>query len=191
MTMRADLLNHAETLARTRGIDAFSYADLAAATGIRKASVHYHFATKADLTLALIEDYSTRIVETLDHMKDQSANAASALAGFLSLYRNALGDGDSLCLCVAFSASTDSLPATTLARVETFRHDVTDWLAGQFQRAREDGSIREVTDPRKEAAALFALVEGAQLVARAARNSDRFTDAVSQFSDRLIMGVTQ
>ncbi|MGI3185114.1 TetR/AcrR family transcriptional regulator [Nioella aestuarii] len=189
--MKADLLNHAETLARSRGIDAFSYADLAAATGIRKASVHYHFATKADLTLALIEDYSARIIEALGHVVDQSPNAASALAGFLSLYRSALGDGDSLCLCVAFSASTNSLPATTLARVESFRHDVTDWLVGQFQRAREDGSVHAVIDPRKEAAALFALVEGAQLVARASRNPDRFTDAVSQFNDRLITGAPQ
>lgn len=189
--MKTNLLNHAETLARSRGIDAFSYADLAAATGIRKASVHYHFATKADLSFALIEDYSTRIVEALGHMADHNPNAASSLAEFLSLYREALGDGDSLCLCVAFSASTDSLPATTLARVESFRHDVTDWLVGQFQRARDDGSVHAVTNPQKEATALFALVEGAQLVARAARNPDRFTDAVSLFNDRLITGATQ
>jgi TetR/AcrR family transcriptional repressor of nem operon len=191
MTMKANLLTHAEALARSRGIDAFSYADLAAATGIRKASVHYHFATKADLTLALIEDYAARIADRLDQIEAQSASASGALRDFLQLYHDALGSGDSLCLCVAFSAATDSLPEASVTRVEAFRKDVTAWLNAQFNRARQDGSVRALSDPAQEAAALFALVEGAQLVARAARNPDRFTDAVAHFSDRLIMGAIQ
>lgn len=191
MTMKANLLTHAEALARSRGIDAFSYADLAAATGIRKASVHYHFATKADLTLALIEDYAARIADRLNQIEAQSAAASGALRDFLQLYHDALGTGDSLCLCVAFSAATDSLPEASVTRVEDFRNDVTAWLKAQFDRARQDGSVRALSDPAQEAAALFALVEGAQLVARAARNPDRFTDAVAQFSDRLMMGAIQ
>lgn len=191
MTMKANLLTHAEALARSRGIDAFSYADLAAATGIRKASVHYHFATKADLTLALIEDYAARIADRLNQIEAQSAAASGALRDFLQLYHDALGTGDSLCLCVAFSAATDSLPEASVTRVEDFRNDVTAWLKAQFDRARQDGSVRALSDPAQEAAALFALVEGAQLVARAARNPDRFTDAVAHFSDRLMMGALQ
>ena len=191
MTMKANLLTHAEALARSRGIDAFSYADLAAATGIRKASVHYHFATKADLTLALIEDYAARIADRLNQIEAQSAAASGALRDFLQLYHDALGTGDSLCLCVAFSAATDSLPEASVTRVEAFRNDVTAWLNAQFDRARQDGSVRALSDPAQEAAALFALVEGAQLVARAARNPDRFTDAVAHFSDRLMMGAIQ
>lgn len=191
MTMKANLLTHAEALARSRGIDAFSYADLAAATGIRKASVHYHFATKADLTLALIEDYAARVADRLNQIEAQSAAASGALRDFLQLYYDALGTGDSLCLCVAFSAATDSLPAASVTRVEDFRNDVTAWLKAQFDRARQDGSVRALSDPAQEAAALFALVEGAQLVARAARNPDRFTDAVAHFSDRLMMGAIQ
>ncbi|TBX18676.1 hypothetical protein TK43_16475 [Roseovarius sp. JS7-11] len=191
MTMKANLLTHAEALARSRGIDAFSYADLAAATGIRKASVHYHFATKADLTLALIEDYAARVADRLNQIEAQSAAASGALRDFLQLYHDALGTGDSLCLCVAFSAATDSLPEASVTRVEAFRNDVTAWLNAQFDRARQDGSVRALSDPAQEAAALFALVEGAQLVARAARNPDRFTDAVAHFSDRLLMGAIQ
>lgn len=191
MTMKANLLTHAEALARSRGIDAFSYADLAAATGIRKASVHYHFATKADLTLALIEDYAARVADRLNQIEAQSAAASGALRDFLQLYHDALGTGDSLCLCVAFSAATDSLPEASVTRVEAFRNDVTAWLNAQFDRARQDGSVRALSDPAQEAAALFALVEGAQLVARAARNPDRFTDAVAHFSDRLMMGAIQ
>ena len=55
MDTRTALLESAERTARQRGYDGFSYADLADDVGIRKASIHHHFPTKATLALALIE----------------------------------------------------------------------------------------------------------------------------------------
>ena len=43
------ILDVAERLAQTQGYNGFSYADIAAELGITKASLHYHFASKADL----------------------------------------------------------------------------------------------------------------------------------------------
>ena len=45
---------------RRHGYSAFSYADLAVAVGIRKASIHHHFPTKADLAAALVAAYDIR-----------------------------------------------------------------------------------------------------------------------------------
>ena len=55
------LMDIAEHAARSRGVDGFSYADLAGAIGIRKASVHYHFPTKDDLAKALVERYQAKL----------------------------------------------------------------------------------------------------------------------------------
>ena len=49
------LLETAEQATPTRGFDRFSYADLATAAAITKASIHHHFASKASLTLALMQ----------------------------------------------------------------------------------------------------------------------------------------
>ena len=46
---RSRILDVAERLVQTRGFNGFSYADIAAEVGITKASLHYHFATKAEL----------------------------------------------------------------------------------------------------------------------------------------------
>lgn len=48
------ILDTAQDLIRHRGYSAFSYADIADRVGIRKASIHYHFAAKEDLVLSLI-----------------------------------------------------------------------------------------------------------------------------------------
>src|SRR6476620_11178424 len=53
----AKALDIAQQLAQTRGFNGFSYADIAAELGITKASLHYHFASKAELGRALLERY--------------------------------------------------------------------------------------------------------------------------------------
>jgi TetR/AcrR family transcriptional repressor of nem operon len=50
----AKVLDVAERLLQTRGYNGFSYADVAAELKITKASLHYHFACKAELGEALI-----------------------------------------------------------------------------------------------------------------------------------------
>ena len=51
------ILDIAERLAQTRGFNGFSYADIAAQLPVTKASLHYHFASKAALGSALIMRY--------------------------------------------------------------------------------------------------------------------------------------
>ena len=65
ITTKAALLSYAETQMRSKGYSAFSYADLAAKVGIRKASIHHHFPTKECLGAELINDYIARFNETL------------------------------------------------------------------------------------------------------------------------------
>ena len=43
-----DILGCARTLIIAGGYNGFSYADVAAVVGIRKASIHHHFPTKVD-----------------------------------------------------------------------------------------------------------------------------------------------
>lgn len=59
------ILDVAERLLQTRGYNGFSYADIAADLGVTKASLHYHFATKAALGHALIERYATAFARAL------------------------------------------------------------------------------------------------------------------------------
>ena len=48
------ILDIAEQLVQTRGFNAFSYADIAVALHITKASLHYHFPSKAVLGERLV-----------------------------------------------------------------------------------------------------------------------------------------
>lgn len=162
------LLDSAERVARARGYDGFSYADLADDVGIRKASIHYHFPSKADLSLSLMQRYAADLAEARTEIEAGSARGGARLNGFLDLYRDALGEGTMLCLCVSFSLSRANLSDAVLAELAGFRAVSIDWLTDTFARGQADGTIAKTgADAATEAAAALALIEGAQIAARA------------------------
>ncbi|MEL6724184.1 MAG: TetR/AcrR family transcriptional regulator [Pseudomonadota bacterium] len=185
MDTRIALLDSAEHAARQRGFDAFSYADLAKAVGIRKASIHYHFPMKADLAFSLIERYAARFAETLTKIETEHTSAAARLRAYAGVYREALAGGEQVCLCVALSAGRDSLSEPVLAELNQFHVASVAWLEQVFEAGRKDGSVIGIADPAAEAAATLALMEGAQLVARAAKDITLFDQAVAAFLSRL------
>lgn len=185
MNTRDALLDCAERAARARGYDGFSYADLASEVGIRKASIHHHFPTKADLALELMRRYRARFGATLAEAARADMRGAERLRAFLAVYRDALGGGSTACLCVMFSAGREALSEPVLAELGRFHAETLAWLRESFARAAEDGSVVEVGVPEAEAAACLALVEGAQLMARAARDVGLYDAAVARFAARL------
>lgn len=185
MDRKQQILDAAERRVCARGFDGFSYGDLEAEIGIRKASIHHHFPSKADLGLALTARYRRQVMDKLDAIAARRTRAADRLAEYLDLYRQALAGGAQLCLCVALSAGRDSLNSHTLAELDAFNEASLQWLTGLFTLAAEDGSIEDVGEPGLEAAAALALVEGAQLIARAAGDMLKFDLATAQLKARI------
>ncbi len=185
MDTRTALLDSAELASRTRGYDGFSYADLSRDVGIRKASIHHHFPKKADLAEAVLARYSDAVLTRLADIAKASSTAADAFKAYLTLYREALDDGRMLCLCVAFGAGRDSLPTAAQNQLTAFHADSIAWLTRQFECAARDKSVSLSGSPRDEAAACLALMEGAQLVARASGSAAPFDQATAAFGARL------
>ena len=181
---RAALLDAAEHAVRSQGVDGFSYADLSAAVGIRKASIHYHFPTKSQLTAEVMRRYRERMTSVCDDISAGAPDAATCLTGIIDVYRDALNEGRTLCLCVALGVSRDSLDAKTMAEIADFRDGMTDWLQAVFAQGAADGTIPSVTDPLDEARATLALLEGAHLAARASKDVSLFDAATALLSAR-------
>ncbi len=185
MSTREILLETAEKAVRRRGYDGFSYADLSAKVGIRKASIHYHFPKKEDLALALMMRYRETVIKDLERISKQHTLAGKRLSEFVDIYRQALGNCDMLCLCVAFSSGPDSLNKDILEEITCFQTEANAWLTEVFELSIKDKTILNVIDSNNDAAACLALVQGAQLVARAADDIMEFEKAVAGLMNRV------
>ncbi|MEM7471717.1 MAG: TetR/AcrR family transcriptional regulator [Pseudomonadota bacterium] len=182
---RTELLDLAERAVRSRGFDAFSYADLASAIGIRKASIHYHFPTKADLSDALMTRYRARFSTLLADINAEHPTGAARIRALTTLYRTALHDGSTLCLCVSFTSSVESLTPAVRTQIKMFREMMASWIETSVVLGAKDGTVVLNTPAANEARAVLALLEGAHLAARADGDLSRFDDAVVGLLERL------
>jgi len=179
------LLNAAEHVVRRKGYDGFSYADLAASVGIRNASIHYHFPTKADLSLALMQRYLAGFETLCAAIEADHQTAARRLGALIDHYRDSTQDGRCLCLCLSLSGTRDALSEDVCRVTTAFRDIVADWITGAFVLALEDRTIAAPVDPAREAAATLAVLEGAQLAARAEQDPAAYDRAVDLLRARL------
>lgn len=185
METKTALLNAAERASRTHGYDGFSYADLAREVGIKKASIHHHFPGKADLALALIKRYQDNFEQALTGISARQNLGGAKLQAYLDAYRAGMSGGKTMCLAVAFSIGRESLPDEVVKELHTFHQDSITWLTELFKMGKKDKSIKGVNNPEFEAAACLALVEGAQLQARASEDLARFDIAISALQQRI------
>src|SRR6266567_5600334 len=134
------VLDTAERLVQVRGYNGFSYADIAAELQITKASLHYHFASKADLGEALINRYSTRFFEALAEVDATGAAAPVKLAAYAKLYADVLSE-QKMCLCGMLAAEYPTLPAPMQSAVLGFFDANEAWLETVLEQGRADGSL--------------------------------------------------
>jgi len=124
ITTRVALLKVAENQMRSRGYSAFSYADLAAKIGIRKASIHHHFPTKERLGQALIKHSISRFQSTLRLIEDADQDPLVRLRAFYCLFSISVSE-ELLPLCGALA---EEMVGLRLCLLEAFsRHNLNGW----------------------------------------------------------------
>lgn len=171
-TTATRILDEAERLTQTRGFNGFSYADIAAAVGMTRAALHYHFPSKADLGNALIARYAERFFAALAAIGTSGAAGASAvpaserLRRYIRLYADVLSQ-DRLCLCGMLAAEYTTLRETMGQALRAFFRQNEGWLAALLEEGRRAGTLRFDGPPEEAARARTAALEGAMLLARA------------------------
>jgi TetR/AcrR family transcriptional repressor of nem operon len=173
---RSRILDVAERLVQTRGFNGFSYADIAAEVGITKASLHYHFATKADLGCMLVLRYTEGFNAALAGIATGSRDAQQRLRDYVSLYTRVLAD-QRMCLCGMVAAEYGTLPPPMQDAIRAFFEVNESWLAAQIEHGMRAGRLSPRLSPRESARMLVGALEGEMLVARAYGDPARFETA--------------
>ncbi|GGJ42687.1 TetR/AcrR family transcriptional regulator [Deinococcus roseus] len=178
MTEKADtqqrILDIAQHLVQERGFNAFSYADIGQALGIKNASIHYHFPSKTDLGVAMVRRYRERLEGHLSQFQTGEFPAASALENYLVGYRTVVHADGRICLCAALAADYITLPEAIQQEVRAFFQLNEDWLSHVFTKGLEKQELRLTSTPQEAAAVFLATLEGGMLLARSYGDMSRF-----------------
>jgi len=167
------ILDVAEELVQTRGLNAMSYADVSSRVGITNASLHYHFPAKADLTTALITRYSERFFAALDEIERTKPDVADRLRAYAQIYAAVLARGR-MCLCGMLASDFETLSPEAQGHVSAFFDRSYNWLERIIDDGVAAGRLPAPLSSRATAEALVAGLEGAMLVSRPSSEPGRF-----------------
>lgn len=173
------ILDVAERLVQTRGFNAFSYADIAGELHVTKASLHYHFPSKAKLGERLIERYRTSFLAILDRINANRGDAGAKLRAYAGIYMDVL-ENDRMCLCGMLAADYMTLPQAMKDGLHRFFDANEAWLVEVLTRGRERRQLVFAGSPVETARVLVAVLEGAMLIARSHADPSRLQSAANR-----------
>ncbi len=163
---RDQIMDRAAHLLMSRGFNGFSYRDIASHLGVKNAAVHYHFPSKADLALALIDQYRSILRKSTAEFMAYGGSAAEQMKGFLSFTRHQCEAGRCICPFGAFSIDYKELPEKVREATVDFMDESLGWLTRVLDVGREQETFNFEGDAQSRALSIMAALQGARQMAR-------------------------
>lgn len=180
------ILDRAQNLMMERGYNAFSYADIADVVKVSKATIHFHYASKAVLSEQVVRRYREGVMTNLRQLSGHVPSAPARLEAYAAYWENCIRTNVApLCMCALLAAEMLTLPDSVKGEVQAFFRDLEAWLAGTLDDGVQQGALRLQRSPALEAKSLFAVVYGAMLAARVSGDATAFGVVVGDAIGRL------
>lgn len=183
-----EIISYTRQLLTSGGYQSFSFADISAKVNIRKASIHHHFPSKAELVKVVVTEYREEARAGMQAMTRQMNNPVAELQAYVDYWATCIREGSSpFCICAMLAVELPTLPAEVAREVSGHFADLTDWLATLLRRGESEKCLRLPGSPADEASLLMATVHGAMLSARAFNDADIFRRIVQPLIDSLTL----
>jgi TetR/AcrR family transcriptional repressor of nem operon len=181
------IVDTARSLIMARGYNGFSYADIAETVGIRKASIHHHFAAKSDLVRAVVEESRAIIHAQSAALAAGDPAADAALRAYTGYWERCIADNSApFCVAAMLAAELPSLPEDLAVAVRGHFAELREWLTRLLALGVRQGSVSLDRSPGEEADAFMSAVYGAMLSARAFGEPGRFAAVLDTLLSRTI-----
>ncbi|HTV83923.1 MAG TPA: TetR/AcrR family transcriptional regulator [Dyella sp.] len=174
------ILEAARQLIMRRGYSGFSYADIAEAVDIRKASIHHHFPTKADLAIAVMKHHREIFDTDMAALQASGADALAQLRAYFGHWERCIAD-DSAPFCVAgmLGAELPALPEDVAQEVSAYFRNFDKWLEDVLEEGAKSHQLHFKGTAKSETKMLISLIYGAMLAARAHGDPGLFKEVAS------------
>lgn len=185
---REQIMDRAAQLLMSRGYNGFSYRDISSHLGVKNAAVHYHFPVKADLAVALVEEYRQLLRSRTSEFMAYGGSALEQIEGFFAVTSRQCHIGRCICPIGAFSIDYTDLPEEVRKATSRFMDETLKWLTQVLEVGREQNEFSFSGDARPRALLVLASLQGARQMARI-NGIEILNDVVTQIRQDLHINV--
>lgn len=180
---KTQIIDVAQHLLLDKGFNGFSYKHISTRLGIKNAAIHYHFPSKEDLGVAIIQRTRKNFQAGAQALEIQNLNPWQKLDWFFSIYSNNLQKNE---VCLGGSLGTDfnAIPGRMQTEIQALVSELLTWLNKLLKDGRDQGQFSFSGNPADKAAVLLASVQGALQIARVT-TSQQFYATLTQLKQDL------
>lgn len=149
---------------QTLGFSGFSFQTIADTLGIKKASLHYYFASKEEMGLALLNDYEESHKNWA--LKVQDLPSKVKLEKMVKGFKSLSSKNHMICPVGSFTSDFHSTTPKMKKRILQFHFLVRDWLTETINQGKKEGTIRKSLDSEVAADLFLATLQGGVQLAR-------------------------
>lgn len=161
---------------QTLGFNGFSFQTVADALGIKKASLHYYFASKEEMGLAILEDYQNAYVSWAKKIHDLPAD--KKMEQMLQMFYKIGKDKNKICPLGALCSDFNTMSEKIQDRLREFHFQQRKWLIATIKDGMNNKIFREDLNPTVVADSFLAAIQGGLQVARMRGEAETFKSMV-------------
>lgn len=181
---RSNILDVAQDLVQRQSISGVSFQELANRIGIKKGSMYYHFATKDDLTIAMLDRAKDDLQASFK--RGEHKTPAEQIKYFIKIYKIYIGPGEKMCPGGTFAAEWDSLSERVQASVNRVMNTQLKGVEKILVAGIENGEFTSHGQSAEELASwLISCLQGAILTGRVKQSDRPFEFAVKTIKNYL------
>ena len=148
MSKKEEIIKLADNLIRGKGYNAFSFYEVSDKVGIKTASIHYHFPTKSDLGVAVIELHIKNLNSLIGCSKSKSP--LEKLEYFFSIYADIQKESN-VCLVGSLATDFNTLDQKVQHKLKALSALILDWVSGFLEEGRSKNLFDFEGEPRSKA----------------------------------------
>lgn len=135
---RDEIITLADEFIRTRGFNAFSYADIAGIMDVRKPTLHYYFPSKSDLGISVID----KELQGMARLKEDTKYLPGdeQLKKLVEVFFNN-GRNGRICLTGSLTPDYKTLPEPMQYKVQEMCRILLEGIAASLEKGRTEGRL--------------------------------------------------
>lgn len=169
MSKREEIIKLADTLIRQKGYNAFSFYEISDKVGIKTASIHYHFPTKSDLGVAVIDQQIENLNGLIENLKRKST--LEKLDKFFSIYAD-IQKENKVCLVGSLATDFNTLDSKVQDKLKEFSALMLNWVSGFLEEGRNENLFEFDGEPRIKAFMIISNMLAIVQLTRLTNNND-------------------
>lgn len=161
-----------DALIRQKGYNAFSYQNISKPLGVKNAAIHYHFPTKTDLLVSVIQ-YHIQKFEMF--VKDVSGlNELEQVRHFLEIYTDAFCN-NSVCFVGAMATDWDTVNEDAKPHMQKMATAIYKWLTNTLENGLQKRTLAFSEPPATKALLIITNMMAATQLGRILGNDSFIT----------------